>query len=101
MSPASYVNPVVRKLLREVGIRMTEKTPRVVTREVVPHASKVVTFGCLDRCPIGAQGKGEDWPIPGATEKSVPQLREVRNEPSKRIDDLILRFCVPAKTVPS
>ena len=94
VSPAATVNPNVRLLLKEVGIEPTEKTPRVVTHDLVAKASRVVTFGCLDRCPIGAEGKGEDWPLPGATGKSFEELRGIRDELSDRIDDLIGRYCL-------
>jgi protein-tyrosine-phosphatase len=94
VSPAASVNRDVRKLLREVGIELTERIPRVVTPALVARASRVVTFGCLDRCPIGAEGKGEDWPIPGATGKTFEELRGIRDELSRRVDDLIGRYCL-------
>ena len=99
VSPASAVNPNVRALLREVGITMSERSPRLVTRDMVDRASRVVTFGCLDRCPIGAEGKGEDWPLPGATGKTFEELRGIRDELSGRIDGLIQRHCIPARPV--
>jgi arsenate reductase len=94
VSPATAVNPNVRGLLSEVGITLTERTARVVTPDLVESASRVVTFGCLDRCPIGAEGKGEDWPVPGATGKTMNELREIRDELSRRVDDLIRRYCL-------
>ncbi len=97
VSPASAVNPNVRSLLSEVGIPMTNRTPRVVTPELVKSAFRVVTFGCMDRCPIGAKEKGEDWPLPGATGKTMDELREIRDELSRRIDDLIRRYCLPGE----
>lgn len=99
VSPAKAVNPNVRRLLKEVGISMRERIPRVVTPDLVADASRVVTFGCLDRCPIGAEGKGEDWPLPGASGKKYEELREIRDELSRRIDDLIARYCLPAEAV--
>jgi arsenate reductase len=93
VNPANAVNPDVRRLLREVGIELTERTPRLVTPAMVARASRVVTFGCLDRCPIGAEGKGEDWPLPGATGKTFGELRSIRDELSKRIDGLINTYC--------
>jgi arsenate reductase len=81
-----------------VGISLTDRRPRVVTPELVRGASRVVTFGCLDRCPIGAEGKGEDWPLPGATGKTFEELRRIRDELSTRIDDLITRYCLPEGT---
>ena len=101
VTPASEVNPKVKELLKEQGITMKDRSPRLVSREMVDRASRVVTFGCLDRCPIGAEGKGEDWPLPGATGKTFPELREIRDELSRRIDDLIIRYCIPAKAVRS
>ena len=95
MSPARAVNPNVRELLREVGVTLTSRTPRLVTPDLVAKASRVVTFGCLERCPIGAEGKGEDWPLPGATGRSMDGLREIRDGLSRRIDDLIARHCAP------
>ena len=94
VSPAHALNPNVRGLLSEIGITMSERSPKLVTPELVKSASRVVTFGCLDRCPIGAEEKGEDWPLPGATGKTMDELREIRNELSRRIDDLILRYCL-------
>jgi len=94
VSPAASVNPNVRRLLSELGIKLTERTPRVVTPALVAKASRVVTFGCLDRCPIGAEGKGEDWPLPGATGKTFEELRRIRDELLMRVDDLISRYCL-------
>lgn len=94
VSPAAAVNPNVRPLLKEVGVNLTERTPRVATPDLVARASRVVTFGCLDRCPIGAEGKGEDWPLPGATGKSFDELRGIRDELSRRVDILIGRYCL-------
>ena len=101
VSPAASVNPNVRQLLSEVGITLTERTPRIVTAPLVASASRVVTFGCLDRCPIGAEGKGEDWPLPGATGKTFEELRGIREELSSRIDELISRYCLQDKEVTS
>ena len=52
-------------------------------------AWRVITFHCLDRCPAGIAGKSEEWPVPGATGKTLEQLREIRDELSRRIDLLI------------
>jgi len=99
VSPAPSVNPSVRQLLSEVGITLTNRTPRIATAALVASASRVVTFGCLDRCPIGAEGKGEDWPLPGATGKTFEELRGIRDELSSRIDDLIRRYCIQGQAV--
>src|SRR5439155_21831798 len=56
------------------------------------RATRVVTFGCLDRCPIGAREKSEDWPIPGATGKTMDQLRAIRDELRRRVAEFSTRL---------
>jgi len=100
VSPATHVNPVVEPLLGELGVRLTRRAPRLVTPEMVARATKVVTFGCLNRCPIGTEGKGEDWPFPGATGKSMKELREIRDGLALKVDGLIERLAIAkSKTV--
>ncbi|HXY56757.1 MAG TPA: low molecular weight phosphatase family protein [Nitrososphaerales archaeon] len=94
-SPAHAINPNVRSLLLEVGVTMRERTPRLVTAEMARRATRVVTFGCLDRCPAEALSKGEDWPLPGSTGKTYEELSGIRDELSRRIDDLIVHHCPP------
>jgi arsenate reductase len=86
------INPVVVDLLREIGIPLGEKTPRQVTPAMIDRAWRVITFGCLDRCPIGAKDKAEDWPLPGATGKRMAELRAIRDELGRRIDALITKI---------
>ncbi len=86
---AAEINPVVPGLLREIHIALGPKTPRLVTRELVAQADRVVTFGCLGACPTGTEGKSEDWPLPGATGKTMDELRGIRGELAHRVDRLI------------
>ncbi len=86
--PVAAINPVVVDLLAEVGIRLGAKTPRGVTPDLVARAARVVTFGCLDRCPPGTEGKSEDGPVPGATGKSLAELRAIRNDLAARVSRL-------------
>jgi len=86
------INPVVRTLLGEIGIRVAKVRPDPVTPAMVRDAARVVTFGCLDRCPAGAAGKSEDWPLPGSTGRTDAQLREIRDELRRRVQDLAVRL---------
>jgi len=89
---APSINPVVPELLREIGIELGPKAPRTVAPEITARATRVVTFGCLERCPIGAREKAEDWPIPGATGKTREELRAIRDELRRRVADLSARL---------
>ncbi len=83
------INPVVLVLLNEIGIALGPKLPRQVTPDLVARASRVVTFGCLDRCPPGISGKNDDWPVPGATGKTMEQLRAIRDALRRRVVALV------------
>lgn len=89
VQPAEAINPIAIELLREIGIELGPKTPRLITPELTARAWRVITFGCLDRCPIGAKEKSEDWPIPGSTGKTQEELRGIRSELQRRIFLLI------------
>jgi arsenate reductase len=89
VQPAEAINPIVVELLWEIGIRLGAKKPRLVSPELTTRAWRVVTFGCVDRCPIGAKEKSEDWPIPGSTGKSPQELRAIRDELQRHITRLI------------
>lgn len=86
------LNPRVIPLLREVGLDVSKKRPQQVTPAMIREAWRVVTFHCLDRCPVGAVGKSEDWSIPGATGKTEEQLREIRDDVERHVLDLIERL---------
>lgn len=92
VQPAEAINPIVAELVGEIGIGVDPKKPRLVSPELVASAWRVITFGCVDRCPIGAKEKSEDWPIPGSTGKSPQELRAIRDELQRRITALIERI---------
>ncbi len=86
------LNPRVIPIMREVGMDVSGKTPRQVTSAMISEAWRVVTFHCVDRCPVGAIAKNEDWSIPGATGKTDAQLREIRDAVERHVLDLIGRL---------
>ena len=92
VKPAIRITPVSRDLLREIGIDVGSKTPQLVNDYLMKRASRVVTFGCLDRCPTGTEKKSEDWTIPTSADKTWEELRAIRTELSGRVDELISRI---------
>jgi len=92
VKPVRAINPLVIELLNEIGIQVESKTPKLVTPAMIERARRVVTFGCLDRCPVGAKEKAEDWPIPGSTDKTWVELTSIRDELMSRVLALIERL---------
>jgi arsenate reductase (thioredoxin) len=92
--PAENINPVAIQLLNEIGMEVAPKKPRLVTPDLVAESSRIITFGCLDRCPIGAKEKSEDWQIPGSTGRdgslrAREELLAIRGEVERRVLKLI------------
>ena len=100
VSPEPRIAAPVEWLLAEKGIKLRKRTPRLVTKEMIARASRVVTFGCLDRCPVGAESKSEDWPFPGSTDKTPDELRVIRDGLSDKVDELITKLVEPPQEKP-
>ena len=94
VTPADSINPVAVELLEEIGIKVAHGKPRGVTPALIGEASHVITFGCIDRCPLGAREKCEDWPIPRSTGRDDllrprEELLTIRGEVERRVLKLI------------
>jgi arsenate reductase len=50
-TPAEHVHPEVVEVMRELGIDLADRQPRLLTRELAEPADVVVTMGCGDECP--------------------------------------------------
>ena len=92
--PASRVNPTVVEAMKEKGIDVSRNIPRMLTPEMINRASLVVTMGCSveEVCPkpmlAQMQKKLVDWNLKDPKGKSLPEVREIRDEIEKRVLDL-------------
>jgi arsenate reductase len=49
--------------MREIGIDLADRRPRLVTRELAEQAHVVVTMGCGDQCPVIPGKRYLDWDL--------------------------------------
>lgn len=93
-SPSPNILPVVVGVMREIGIDISKKHPRLLTPEMIDKADLVVTMGCsVDRlCPrpmlAQLQKKLVDWDLPDPKGKAISQVRKLRDEIQARISQL-------------
>jgi protein-tyrosine-phosphatase len=77
--PSSRVNPVVVEAMRERGIDLSPRTPRILTADMISHARLVVTMGCSveEACPrpmlAAMQKKLVDWHLDDPKGKSIEE----------------------------
>jgi arsenate reductase (thioredoxin) len=84
-TPADRVHDEVVAVMREIGIDLSERTPRLLTQELAEWADVVVTMGCGDACPYIPGKRYVDWDLPDP--KGLPQddVRRLRDEIDQRV----------------
>lgn len=92
--PASKVNPIVVRAMKERGVDLSSRTPKMLTVEMINEASLVVTMGCSveEACPrpmlAQLQKKLVDWNLPDPEGKSIDDVRKIRDEIEMRVKQL-------------
>lgn len=86
--PEREVHPEVVVAMREVGIDLAERSPRLLTREDAEWADVVVTMGCGDACPVIPGKRYVDWELPDPGGAPLEEVRALRDEIARRVADL-------------
>jgi protein-tyrosine-phosphatase len=92
--PSARVNPVVVRAMKENGIDLSSKRPKMLTTEMISRASLVVTMGCSveEVCPrpmlAKMQKKLVDWNLDDPKGKSIDEVRRIRDEVERRVKAL-------------
>jgi arsenate reductase (thioredoxin) len=88
-APAETINANVVSAMAELGIDLSQEFPKPLTDEVVRAADAVVTMGCGDACPIYPGKRYEDWEVDDPAEKSLEEVRVIRDEIDRRVTELL------------
>lgn len=86
--PAEEVHPEVRVALAEIGLEPFAQ-PEKLDPAKVKMADWVITMGCGESCPIFPGTHYEDWEIADPSGEPVEVVREIRDEITKRVKDLL------------
>jgi arsenate reductase len=87
--PAERVHPVVVSVLAELGADISTRIPRRLTEEDAAWADVVVSMGCGDACPVLPGKRYVEWSVADPAGRSVEEVRAVRQEIERRIDELL------------
>lgn len=88
-TPGERVHPEVVEAMAELGVDVSSKQPRKLSREDAEWADVVVTMGCGDECPYIPGKRYVDWDLPDPKGQPVRVVRETRDEIARRVDTLI------------
>jgi protein-tyrosine-phosphatase len=88
-APSDSIPQNVHDAMQEIGLSLEGAFPKPLTDEVVRAADVVITMGCGDACPIYPGKRYEDWSLNDPSELDLDGVREVRNDISERISNLL------------
>lgn len=91
--PADAVDSTVIEVMRELGIDISGKKPKLLTMDTVKQADVVITMGC------GAEGvcpatfvDTEEWELEDPKGKPLAEVRRIRDEIRARVTELLKRI---------
>jgi arsenate reductase (thioredoxin) len=88
-TPADRVHPEVVEVMAELGIDVSGRTPRRLTRDLAEQADVVVTMGCGDECPYIPGKRYLDWDLQDPKGRTVDEVRATRDEIERRVEALV------------
>ena len=91
--PSKEVDPVVGKVMKEIGIDINGNRPRLITQDMVDGADQVITMGCSidEACPANFI-VAEDWGLDDPKDKDIDEVRRIRDEVRVKVRELLTRL---------
>jgi len=92
--PAVSVNPAVVEAMAEKAFNFSLKKPKMLTVEMIEEADLVITMGCSVEkvCPRPMLERMEkkliDWNLEDPKGKPLSEVRRIRNEIERRVEEL-------------
>ena len=88
-SPAEHVHEAVVAVMREEGVDLSDRRPRLLTDDLAQWADVVITMGCGDACPVIPGKRYVDWDLTDPTGLPVDPVRQIRDDIARRVAVLV------------
>ena len=88
-APKDSINPVAVAAMAEVGIDISNNSPKVLTNDAVEQSDAVITMGCGDVCPFYPGKRYEDWVLDDPAGQGIESVRVIRDEIKLRVESLL------------
>lgn len=90
-TPSTQLNPLVIQVMNEIGIDMNEQKPKLLSNSMIENSFRTVNMGCMDEksCPSLFVKDVIDWNISDPKEKSLDDVRKIRDQIKSEVIDLI------------
>jgi arsenate reductase len=87
--PADQINLVAVEAMREVGIDITDQTPKQLDWDTAQSSDVIITMGCGDACPIFPGKRYEDWKLDDPAGQGIDTVRAIRDDIRVRVENLL------------
>jgi arsenate reductase len=88
-APGAEVNPAAVRAMAEVGIDISQETPKMLTADAVRESDVCITMGCGDTCPVFPGKRYLDWKLEDPAGQGVEAVRPIRDEIKTLVEGLI------------
>jgi protein-tyrosine-phosphatase len=88
-APKDSINPVAVEAMAEIGIDISNNSPKVLTNDAVEQSDAVSTMGCGDVCPFYPGNRYEDWVLDDPAGQGIESVRVIRDEIKVRVETLL------------
>ena len=99
-TPADEINAAVVEAMNEVGVDLSQEYPKPLTDEYVQASDVVITMGRGDACPIFPGKLDLDWDLEDPSGKSLEEVRPIRDEIDRRVQELLGEIVGDEQPVP-
>jgi arsenate reductase len=81
---------MVVEAMREVGIDISRRKPKMLTIKMLEDVDRVITMGCGVEgvCPASFVPT-EDWQLEDPEDKPIEKVRQIRDEIKTKVDELV------------
>jgi protein-tyrosine-phosphatase len=94
-TPGDRVHPEVVEVMRELGLDLADRQPKLLTHELAEQADVVVTMGCGDECPYIPGKHYIDWDLRDPKGLPVDEVRAIRDQIAARVRNLVTELDSP------
>lgn len=92
--PKSELNPIVVKVMNEVGIDITNQKPKLLSNKMIQDSFRTINLGCMNKesCPSLFVNDVLDWNITDPKGKTIEEVRKIRDQIKFEVLSLIKKL---------
>jgi arsenate reductase (thioredoxin) len=88
-TPGDHVHDSVVSVMREIGVDLSDRKPRLLTTDLAQWADIVITMGCGDACPVIPGKRYIDWDLQDPKDLPIDEVRRIRDDIAGRVNALV------------